>query len=87
MKFWKRATLATHCGNCGDHIPEGEPLLQYRISDTRSLTRCQACAGEPVNLAQLDLPKAEPRSALPFSRLGEIAPRFDPKVAQCGKDE
>jgi hypothetical protein len=44
VRTWTRARAWQVCGNCGDVVPVGEPLLLIELKTT-VLERCEACAG------------------------------------------
>lgn len=88
MKTWQRAPFAVKCGNCGTVLKQGAPMLLIELPGvTRKRRRCKACAGEPVNWDQIAKPEQRQAPELStFRPVSEIATRFDPKMAQAGKD-
>jgi len=83
---WTRALVDTLCGACPRRIRRGEPFLEIRVAGvTRSLRRCQSCAGE----APPDLPPLEGTSPAPvIEPVSAIAARAAPdfKQRQLGED-
>ena len=62
MSPWEHAKLGGEtCGHCGARIPEAAPLLARYVADaTIRKVRCEACAGAPVNQAELDAAPVRP---------------------------
>ena len=55
MKRWTRAKGDTWCGRCSAVVASGEPLLVLELPNVaRRPVRCASCAGEPVNVEQLE---------------------------------
>jgi len=96
MRTWQRATHELRCG--GPHegiatIPVGAPVLVIAPTLTRTLYRCEACAGE-VAPPLPDLPRphidATDRLPAPMTRptratFTKLLP-FDFKAAQAGRE-
>jgi hypothetical protein len=91
-RTWTRATKPQPCGGpCLGDIAPGDPMLVIALGVGQRV-RCQACAGEPVDLAQLARSSTPQLEEQPggFARLGEIArvvPGKDVKQAQAGDTE
>lgn len=92
MKDWQRAPLSSRCGSCGSPIPENDPMLKVQIGTLRPLSRCEDCAGQPVNWEQILKPVVQERSPTTFRPLGELALKArgdwpDHRIKQIGSDE
>ena len=62
MSPWEHAQIGGEtCGRCGARIADGAPILARYIADgVVRKVRCEACAGGPVNHAELDAVPARP---------------------------
>lgn len=97
MKTWRRATRAIRCGGLHEQIttiPVGAPVLVITPMLTRTLYRCEACAGEPAPpLPPLSSPSVDASDRLPapmtrptVAALTKVLP-FDFKTAQAGRED
>jgi hypothetical protein len=90
VKRWAYAPIDTFCGSCGATVPQGKPYLEVQITNVKTRYRCEKCAGQPVDVDQLEAAATrtvEPTQPSGFFRFGDVA-RFDPRMAQTGeKDE
>ena len=62
MSPWEHARIGGEaCGRCGARIADGAPILARYIADgVVRKVRCEACAGAPVNQAELDAAPVRP---------------------------
>jgi hypothetical protein len=98
MKTWERARVREQCGRCGKPQEVGDPVLAITLPDlgaaARRRIRCEPCAGEPVNEAQLeahDTATSFRRGPAPLTEpeVRALTARpavFDAKMAAAGKD-
>ena len=49
--IWTLSLATQRCGQCGVTIPAETP---YAVATTRKLKRCEVCAGEPVNVSEVE---------------------------------
>jgi hypothetical protein len=73
MKAWERARGERRCGQCGQLIAIGQPLLLFGIAGHAwRKVRCVGCAEDPV---PADLPPLElPIRAVPMTPIQPMAP-------------
>lgn len=95
MRTWERSrTKTTKCGSCGELIDVNRPIQVIAVRDLqRKLLRCEGCASGPVDVDQLEAydvaeeGKRVPIAPAPLTRVGQLTPLFDAKLAAAGKDE
>ena len=99
MKSWERARLDETCGRCNRKVKPTDPVLVFTMPQlsaaARRRIRCQECAGEAPDQAQLDaFDEGQERAALAsdgsqqiyvFPGVTKTLP-FDAKAAAAGKD-
>src|SRR3990167_4752424 len=88
MTRWTRAHLDTNCGRCGAPIPIGVPMLCLKTAGMRrELQRCEGCAGEPVDVEQIEAEDVrrdcETRERRPPTMLPPPRPRPEPRPRQA----
>lgn len=92
MSTWTRAKFTRACGNCGDAIKVGEPLLELRLVFTTKV-RCQLCDGPappdlPIDTPPVDAPVVKTSSSgmHPIQSIARMLP-LDWKARSAGERE
>ena len=64
MRTWKRAGGDCRCGNCGQIIHKGQPLLKLEAPEWKAAKRrCVGCSGEALDVILEHLKAADSKAA------------------------